>query len=820
MGFRPFDPNAGGTGGEDNAIFFQDDLIITGAESTNKFIYNGDSNVDVTLPLESSVGADYVVFIENQTTKKNRIVTILAQGSDTLLGPSTVGEGDSVTVSVTGTDEYTAVTPAATVQTDGTLGGDGSAADVLTVNRVSHSREIFVSDSAGNDAFDGMNIQTQVKTVGQAISLAMNLVPAPSANDLTTVNDFGGSEYVENVVTTGNVQYNFQQSAFFGAAIGLQVVTLGSEDRFNADFVTTFNGAGGGCVLANNIGEARLTNVDLFCIADNQSGLTVSGTSSNFATSDVTIETLGDNSKAVSFTHTGVNRHAFDFNDITVEGDNSTGVFVDIVGGDAVTVNTDLITVAATATGSKAIEVVNGFAAVSGSIIGGSVEVAAGAALIVHADAVSDAATINVDGTMWVWIVEGNPIITGTGTINGYIGGTYYGVAKPSQDYARNIFVSDSSGDDANSGLNTVTTKATMTSAIAAVNALVPAPNANNRSFINMLGAETYSEGVLTLPAGCVLQGHESTFESNAASPVFVTNAGSGIANCTINAANIEPITAVQLNGNSPILREVNMLGTARRTTLIEASLGQFYTVRGRKLTTQGDLSIVFNLDTNNFTTQEEISLERVICQGTGSTIAYIDVPATQEIRLVGENWNCPNGTGLDAIQGIITCSVQDYQSDLHVGATAEVSFTTNSFTDSNTITVDAGGVLNIWSNEGDPTIVNNGTINGYVGGVYYGDALQTDHYTIITNDYLLPTEDHAVYIDASANPVTLTLATEPNTGENKTVWIADNTNEIKIVSESPSYPLAPPTPVAEANLQGQWALNNDFLDIFSDKDF
>lgn len=91
-----------------------------------------------------------------------------------------------------------------------------------------------------------------------------------------------------------------------------------------------------------------------------------------------------------------------------------------------------------------------------------------------------------------------------------------------------------------------------------------------------------------------------------------------------------------------------------------------------------------------------------------------------------------------------------------------------------------------------------------------------TNSYRLITASQSIEYDDKNIHIDSSAGDITLTLADNPRDGEEKVFWIGDNSNTIEVVSANPSFPLRPPTNVAEDNLQGAWTLNSDFLDRFT----
>ena len=114
-------------------VFFQASISLPLAEvpSANRFVYNGSNNVTVTLPLESTVPSDYVIFIESQTTSNNRTVTIVTQGGDTLIGTTILSAGDMVRVNRSGVGEFTTVI----IQTS--LSVLSTASNIVYINNLS-----------------------------------------------------------------------------------------------------------------------------------------------------------------------------------------------------------------------------------------------------------------------------------------------------------------------------------------------------------------------------------------------------------------------------------------------------------------------------------------------------------------------------------------------------------------------------------------------------------------------------------------------------------------------------------------------------------
>lgn len=424
-------PGGNGAAVEDLGIFFQNDLLLNDTEASNIFTFNGDSNVTVTLPLESTVAADYVIFIENLTTKKNRTITILAQGSDTIIGVIVIGEGDSVSISVSAVGEYTVITPSATVDTDGTLSGDGTQASILSVNRTVANREIFVTNDAGNDTLSGLNMALPVKTLSQANSLVSAIIPIPAFDILTSINDQAASTYVEDVIGVAHTQYNLAGSSIRGATSLGAAFTAAEAGFLRLGTLASHNSTSSKGILVADVFNFRLEETQIICQGNEATGLEISGTSADLGVSGASISTFGTFSIGLHITHTGENTNTWNFADITMGGNDTIGILCDTVSTELITLNVNNLIPDTGVLNPIAVDLRNGRVSLHANVLGGDINVDAGTLLILYADGINDLTTITVEGTLDVWIVEGNPTvnIVGAGVVNGYIGGTYFGTA-------------------------------------------------------------------------------------------------------------------------------------------------------------------------------------------------------------------------------------------------------------------------------------------------------------------------------------------------------------------------------------------------------
>jgi hypothetical protein len=91
-----------------------------------------------------------------------------------------------------------------------------------------------------------------------------------------------------------------------------------------------------------------------------------------------------------------------------------------------------------------------------------------------------------------------------------------------------------------------------------------------------------------------------------------------------------------------------------------------------------------------------------------------------------------------------------------------------------------------------------------------------SDTYLTVNSSITAERNQQKLKLDSSAGDITVTLADNPRDGENKLLWIFDKTNIITLNSENPAFPVQPPPPVGEGNIEGMWTLTSDFLDRYA----
>lgn len=383
--------------------------------------------------------------------------------------------------------------------------------------------------------------------------------------------------------------------------------------------------------------------------------------------------------------------------------------------------------------------------------------------------------------------------------------------------YEREIFISNDAGDDANDGLSLVKPKKTINSAISAANSLSPPPSVSNRVSITDLGTSKYELPTdITFSNGIIINTRASSIKGDSGVAVEVNT------DCALVVGRLEPgdsdgSTAVRMGGSrgnitatSIIIGEVGVNQIGVRVVAAETNVNVDSLIAN---STGCILLVIDGVGANN----QPVFLDRMVMNAENCTAIDVSTTSGEPIMITAGlisdagNAGC---LGLNVTNGDVKLNVIDMSADVNIATGNTVAMNITRMEDTNTITVDAGAVLNIWCVEGEPAIVNNGVINGYIGGIYYGEA-SAGHYSFITADSLVANKVHNLYVDPTAAEVTVTLQTKPVLGENKKVWMPNNLNPVKFVSESPTYPVAPPAQIAPANLQAQWILDNDWLDNF-----
>lgn len=383
--------------------------------------------------------------------------------------------------------------------------------------------------------------------------------------------------------------------------------------------------------------------------------------------------------------------------------------------------------------------------------------------------------------------------------------------------YAREFFISNDAGDDNNDGLTLTSPKKTINDAIAAANALIPPPSVTDRVAITDLGSSTYtSASDFILSNGMFLNVPASAIKGDDGVAVEI-NSDAALQVARLTCGDTAGSTAVRMAGSGCTLKANTIrVGDVGNTQNGVRVVGQNADINVDTIISSNSESILLLLD-GTANSAQPIVVDRFIMDSFLNTAIKVDTSETEAISFNvglirdGGNSDC---LGLDVRSGNVKINITEMAADVNIKGSSTVAMNITRMEDTNTITVEVGATLNIWCIEGNPTIVNNGVINGYIGGVYYGDAINS-HYVNISVDTLVPNSTHSIYVDPTLNEVTVTLATEPVDGENKTVWLKNNDNPVNFKSESPSFPVAPPTQIAPGNLQAQWILDGDSLDAF-----
>lgn len=174
-------------------------------------------------------------------------------------------------------------------------------------------------------------------------------------------------------------------------------------------------------------------------------------------------------------------------------------------------------------------------------------------------------------------------------------------------------------------------------------------------------------------------------------------------------------------------------------------------------------------------------------------------------VRFAGTSGKTANsGSDVSALNGVVSRISPNQDLTLAPNGTGSIVAGNSSFKDGDPLEYPVADEL-----DGD-VLATNGA------GVL---TLRPDNFQLAATSALLGYGEKRIYIDSAAGDMTIALGDNPRVGERKLLWIGDNTNTISLETVNPTYPLNPPPPIAEANVQGEWTLTADFDDRFGDRE-
>lgn len=290
--------------------------------------------------------------------------------------------------------------------------------NVLDQKTGNENKTVYLKPN-GQDAFDGNTMPTAVLTQAQAITLANAKSPTPS--DPVAIYADAAEVYSETIIAPTAVNFD-QRSIRLVASSAGAIFQGANNNRVFFDSIEN-TGAGQAILLDNNL-------VDLFqCTLVQAVGTCIEFSNSSafhFINIDaITTQGIGIlNGSAAPFWVCAVDSDALSLNANGAIGIQNTG-------SSEGTFDIDIIEAISGATGTVGIDVDAGVVRYQGNRIttATAIDVANGAQADVRVGTISGDINVDAGGTLNIWCENYTGTVTNNGTINGFIGDTYYGNA-------------------------------------------------------------------------------------------------------------------------------------------------------------------------------------------------------------------------------------------------------------------------------------------------------------------------------------------------------------------------------------------------------
>ena len=174
---------------------------------------------------------------------------------------------------------------------------------------------------SGDDTWDGKSIQRPVKTITQALTNVMNLVPPPDFNNLATISEAQGGTQFENIVLEDATQMNFPTTSLLsGDPVTVEVASFQSVN-FQAYVNFAVNGK---CVMIDGSEQVGVVARSIEVIGDNGIGVDITGTVRDVFVTSSSFDMTGDNVVGVNLTANTQTPTDLNFNSVAFNGDNQT----------------------------------------------------------------------------------------------------------------------------------------------------------------------------------------------------------------------------------------------------------------------------------------------------------------------------------------------------------------------------------------------------------------------------------------------------------------------------------------------------------------
>lgn len=295
--------------------------------------------------------------------------------------------------------------------------------DFYTANIPAEARVIYFKEG-GNNTNDGTSLGRAVQTVSQAITLASAMSPAPSLSNPVIITTDGGGILPDNFTLPDYVSLN-APDYFFEGVTASPTIGMGTGSFARVRGIT--NNVAGGVALDFNGGQ--LSSVNCYSIVANGDTSSVAVQHRGAAAFNrINCEDIVSKGKCISNTSTATEEFTVDCDVIAANGNGATliynnalcelGVQCDRVNDESYTTVTALDNVSGTA--GLSCLTIQAATAITNSGVAGTT--------LVHCGSVAGDITVS-SGTTLITEITSHPsgTVTNSGTIDGYISGTYYG---------------------------------------------------------------------------------------------------------------------------------------------------------------------------------------------------------------------------------------------------------------------------------------------------------------------------------------------------------------------------------------------------------
>ena len=247
-------------------LFFKENLVLDGTEAATRFIFTGEVNSTITLPLESTIPTYYGILVENQSPRATRTITIITQGGDTINGTVVADQGDMIHVERTGTGTYTTSVIQTALSAPATTEASTTDAQIWSNNQwepaegfsdnplwTYDASTVMADPGAGNVRFNNANTSLATKlavstTTNQGADFRDELLLVTDGSALS-VREFGAFQnslgFTVDTASDGTTWFEVDitvltSQAFSGAGVNLAVNLIDlKETRAEADLFMT-----------------------------------------------------------------------------------------------------------------------------------------------------------------------------------------------------------------------------------------------------------------------------------------------------------------------------------------------------------------------------------------------------------------------------------------------------------------------------------------------------------------------------------------------------------------------------------------------------